>query len=397
MRILVMVNNFPWPRSIDGIFNWLHLRAMRDLGHEIRVLRWAPWSPPLNDRWRHYRSIPSAYEHDGFPVRTFRVLIGPRHYGIGTIRYQLQTAVDREIAAFDPNIVQVHGLIPAGVMALGSKVPYVVTGHGTEAYKAPFKRESLKKVAHQVVTHAAACVGVSAFVAERLRMFGARDPRVIFNGADDAVFYPRSRSAARAELGLDAGAPTLLFAGHMLEQKGMRELLKAAFAIRNLRPQFIFAGDGELEGELRETLRSANIRALFPGVVDQRRLATMYAATDVVVLPSHAEGLPLLLCEAMCAGRAVVATRVGGIPEIVRDGETGYIVEPRDADGLARRLRDVLTDAVLRKRFEHEAFAFAREHLTWKANARAYEALYLERGRFLERRATDIVDYVGAQ
>jgi len=393
MRILVMVNNFPWAQSIDGIFNWLHLRALRDRGHQIRVLRWAPWAPPLRKRWMRYRSIPGEYVHDEFPVRTLRMLIGPANYGIGSIRLQSRVAVADEIASFSPDVVQVHGLLPAGVMALNATLPYVLTGHGSETYRSPFVRQSLRHLAGNILTHASACVGVSSFVADRLRVLGARDPHVIFNGADDAVFFPRDRRAARAALGFDSDAPTVLYAGHLIAQKGVRELVDAAIALRELGVQFIFAGYGVLGDELRADLAAAKVRAVFPGLVAHDVLATMYAAADVVALPSYAEGLPLLLCEAMCAGRAIVATRVGGIPEIVHDGRTGYIVEPRDAVGLTRRLRDVLTDALLQRRFERAAAAFAREHLTWKANALAYETLYR---RLLERGA-NVVNNVGVQ
>ncbi|HTU71432.1 MAG TPA: glycosyltransferase family 4 protein [Candidatus Baltobacteraceae bacterium] len=376
MRILVMVNNFPWPQSIDGTFNLLHLRALRELGHEICVLRWAPWAPPLRKQWKRYRSIPDAYEYDGFRVRTLRVLIGPANLAIGSIRRQRQGAIAREIAAFTPDVVQVHGLIPAGVMALDSPVPYVLTGHGTETYKTPFLRDSLRALSHEIVTRAAFCVGVSDFVAGKLRMLGARDPRVIFNGADEDIFFPRDRVAARLELGLHPNRPTVMYAGHMLAQKGMAELQAAALALREMQPQFIFAGGNAMQPEIERTLRAAKIDALFPGVVGHEKLATLYAAADVVTLPSYAEGLPLLVCEAMCSGRAVVATNVGGIPEIVRDGETGYLIPPRDADALTDRLRRVLAGQPIRERFERAAYTFAREHLTWRVNARAYDEIY---------------------
>lgn len=376
MRILVMLNNFPWPDSIDGIFNWLHLRALRELGHEIRVVRWAPWSPPLRKRWQRYRSIPASYTHDGFKVQTLRVFVGPAHYGIGSINLQLRLAIAREIAAFAPEVVQVHGLIPAGVMAIDSPVPYILTGHGTETYRAPFVRENLRKVAEHVVAGAAACVGVSGFVADRLRILGATDPQVIFNGADDDVFFPRDRATARADLGLDPDAPVVMYAGHLIAQKGMDELQAAAIALRDLRAQFIFAGSGVMAEELQQTLAAAHVRAFFPGLVRQEALAAMYAAADVVALPSYAEGLPLFLCEAMNSGRAIVATRVGGIPEIVADGETGYLIEPRDSRALTARLRMILTNAALRDQFERAALNFAKTHLTWRINARQYDSLY---------------------
>ena len=376
MRILMMLYNFPWSQSIDGIFNLLQARALRELGHEVRILRCSPWSPPLGQRWNRYRSIPSSYTYGGFAVRTLRVLMGPRHFGIGSISFQLRSAIAQELATFAPDVVQVHGLIPAGVMALDLPVPYILTGHGTETYRAAFVRTSIRRVAESIVSGAAACVGVSGFVADCLRRLGARSPTVIFNGADERVFFPRDRGAARVELNLDPNRPVVVYAGNFIAQKGMGELQAAALALRDLRPQFLFAGAGNMLRGLRNALHDAAIDVHCYGVVAHEKLATLFAATDVVVLPSYAEGLPASLCEAMCAGRAIVSTRVGGIPEIVNDGVSGYIVEPRDVFALNGRLRSVLTDGALRDRFERAGLAFAREHLTWRINAQAYDDLY---------------------
>jgi teichuronic acid biosynthesis glycosyltransferase TuaC len=377
VRILLIANNFPWAQNIDGIFNLLHARALRDRGHEVRVLRWAPWSPPLlRARWKRYRSIPSRYTIDDITVRTIRVLLGPRHRGIATLPFQARAALADEIAAFAPDVVHAHGLLPAGALALGASVPFVVTGHGSEVYRAPYSRPPLHRMAERIVARAAANVGVSNFIANHLRAFGARDARVIFNGADDRVFFPRDRAAARAALGLQPDGPTIVYAGHMYRDKGMYELLEAVRAIRDLKPQLVMAGGGELQGHLANELQSMGVDARFPGFVSHDELAPILAACDVVTLPSYAEGLPVSLCEAMCSGRAIVATRVGGIPEIVHDERTGFIVEPRDGPALADRLRRVLTDAPLKARFEAAALAFAREELTWSANARAYEATY---------------------
>jgi glycosyltransferase involved in cell wall biosynthesis len=376
MRILVMLNNFPWPQNIDGIFNWMQLRALRELGHEIRIVRSTPWAPPLRAQWRSYGSIPGSYVHDGFHVRTYRVFMGPKNFGLGSVGFQLRQAIAREVMSFAPEVVQVHGLVPAGVLALEASVPYVLTGHGSETYRTPFVREKLRSIAEVIVARAAACVGVSQFVADRLHALGAEHPRVIFNGADDRVFFPRNREAARAELHLDPLRPTVLYVGDLVPAKGMAELQEAAIALRDLRPQFLFAGSGGQMNALRESLQRANVSAHFYGTVSHAALAPMFAAADVVALPSHAEGLPVALCEAMCAGRAIVATRVGGIPEIVRDGVSGYTVEAKDTAALVDRLRRILVDAALRDSFENAGLAFAQEHLTWKANALAYDELY---------------------
>ncbi len=125
-----------------------------------------------------------------------------------------------------------------------------------------------------------------------------------------------------------------------------------------------------------QALRDQNLPAIFLPVLEHERLADLIAACDVFALPSHAEGLPTMLCETMNSGRAIVATDVGGIPEIVKDGVTGFVVPKGDVDRLTSRLRTVLIDRPLRERFEREAHQFAREHLTWRSNALAYTKLY---------------------
>ena len=99
-------------------------------------------------------------------------------------------------------------------------------------------------------------------------------------------------------------------------------------------------------------------------------------AADVVTLPSYGEGLPNVVCEAMLNGNAVVATSVGGIPEIVDDGRSGLLVPAQDAQALAVALRRVASENALRAELEERALAFAREQLTWRISAQRYVKVY---------------------
>jgi glycosyltransferase involved in cell wall biosynthesis len=373
VRVLAVVNNFPVPGSIDGVFNLLALRALQERGHAVRVVRFLPWLPALRKRWDVYRDVPGSYSIDGIAVRTLRALIGPKNRGLASVAWQLRGAMARQVEAFDPDIVQVHGVLPAGLLASDVRAPIVVTGHGSDTYSLPFLRPSLETLAAGVIERAAACVGVSAFIASKMKTLGAKRPRVIFNGADDRIFFQRDREAARAALQLDPRRPVILFAARMVPEKGLAELREAVLALRDLRPQVVLAGPGDRGNTL---FASTGIDVYAPGVVSHEELATLLAACDVFALPSHKEGLPVVLCEAMNAHRAIVATDVGGISEIVHDGESGFVIAPHNAASLARHLRLVLEDAHLRRMFERAAGAFAAKHLTWQANARAYEALY---------------------
>ena len=302
--------------------------------------------------------------------------MGRKCWGLGTVRYQLQAQVAAEIAAFRPNVIHVHGLLPSGVLALDSNIPYVLTAHGSDTYALPWTRRGLELLARSVAGGAMAVTAVSEFVASHLHRLGAAHVRVIYNGADPAVFRPLDRQAARMRLKLPAEVPIVAFVGHLVEEKGVHDLIDALAQLRSLRAYAIFAGSGSLSAALEERCMRDGINATFYGMLDQERLADLYAAADVFTLPSYREGLPTVICEAMNVGRAVVATRIGGIPEIVRHGINGFIVEPGDVTQLSERLRTVLSDSTLRDRFESASLAFAQAHLTWQGNAREYAAIY---------------------
>ncbi len=378
MRVLVIANNFPWPEHpFDGVFNLRALLALGERGIDARVVRCVPWAPPLQKRWQHYRTVPDRYAVDGVPVRTLRGLMGPSNWGIGTLGEQLRGRLHEEIADFRPDVVHVHGLLPAGVLALATgNVPLVLTGHGSESYSLPWTRNSLQALAQRIISRAAAVCAVSDFVGRHLRRLGAPDVDVIPNGADERIFFPQDRTRAREILNLDPQRPLVLFVGHLEREKGVTELVEALKSLRDLEAGALFAGKGALQSWAERELEAAGVYARFLGTLDHHHLAQAYAAADVFALPSYREGLPTVICEAMNAGRAVVASDVGGIPEIVESGVTGYLAPPRDARALAERVRAVLCDPERREEMERAAHARARTALTWAANARRYDAIY---------------------
>lgn len=376
MRILVIANNFPWPENpYNGAFNLRQIRALRELGHEVRVLRWVPWAPPFLKARQQYRSVPSRYAVDGVPVHTLRGLLGPRSYGLGTIGIQAAAALRADIAAFAPDVVHAQGLMPAGVLAAECKLPFVVTAHGSETYRVAFARDGLGRAAKGVLRKACAVAAVSSFVGARLRELGARDVSVIFNGADEHIFAPGDRAAARAALGLDPNAPVIAFVGYLQRGKGIYDLIDAA-AIMNRRATVLMAGEGDERAEVARYAHDRSVELRLLGAVDQERLVQVYRSADVFTLPSYAEGLPSVICEAMNSAAPVVATNVGGIAEIVEDGVTGYIVEAGDRARLADRLERVLADPQRAASMGNAGYEFARAHLTWKKNALAYQAIY---------------------
>jgi glycosyltransferase involved in cell wall biosynthesis len=160
------------------------------------------------------------------------------------------------------------------------------------------------------------------------------------------VFHIASRAEARAALRLDAESEVVVFVGWIAPTKGLRELIEATIKLRNSHPrlQLFCVGEGALQAELEaraaEVGAAENIR--FLGRRSSVEVARCLAAANIFCLPSYAEGCPNSVVEALNCGRAVVATNVGGIPELV-DNDSGFLIEPRDPSALADALNDALS------------------------------------------------------
>lgn len=233
-------------------------------------------------------------------------------------------------------VVVAHGsrTLPGCAIALaGSDVPFVYRSVGDPSYwSESFSRRLrvrgyLSRAARIVALwEGAAEVLVGGRGVPRARM------RVIPNGVDSREWpsvTPAERTAARRRLALPMDRPILAYVGSLTPEKGVET---AIFALKYLAGYtLLIAGDGPERSRL-ESL--ADQRVTFAGAMEQVRDA--YAAADVIVLPSVSEGVPAVLIEAGIAGLPVVASDVGGNPSVVVEGVTGYLIDPRDEQQLAR-------------------------------------------------------------
>lgn len=376
MRVLVVANNFPTPRAAhDGVYVLRQLQALRSLGHDFEVMRCAPLAPWWLRRWKYYRSFPSEYTVDGFPVQIVRTLSAPREMLLPTYGLQAAGRLKSIVRRFRPDLLHAQGTLPSGLVSVFGGLPVVLTGHGTDTYDMPWRRRSMERSARKAVAGASAVTAVSKFVAGHLQRLGARNVTVIPNGADEQTFAPSERTRARSELGLPREQPVVAFAGRIEAAKGVFDLLEAGAAMVP-RPLLFLCGEGKDRSRIAELARARSLDVRLPGALSQPEVAKAFAAADVVALPSYREGLPAVLCEAMLAGRAVVASSAGGIPEIVRDGETGLLHEPGNVEQLRAALTRILAHPEMRAQFEEAARADSLTRLTWSANARRYDEIY---------------------
>ncbi len=169
--------------------------------------------------------------------------------------------------------------------------------------------------------------------------------RTILNGCDLEVFHPGDRNQARERLGIDPSVEAVVYVGRMDLTKGLHELVEAAVKLHPSRPALhvFIVGDGPDRATVENTILSNNAAGyihLFPGCTFDE-VAVWMTAADLVTLPSYMEGCPNVVLEALACGRPVVATNVGGIPEILNDS-CGRLVPPREPAELAAALAAVL-------------------------------------------------------
>jgi glycosyltransferase involved in cell wall biosynthesis len=191
---------------------------------------------------------------------------------------------------------------------------------------------------------------------------------------------PSDRHAARRALGVDDGTVVLLGVGRVVASKQFHRVVAA---LPGAGAVFLLIGDGPELERISTLARSLGledrVRIVGPRYGDD--LAAAYAAADVLVSPSAYEGFGLTLVEGMAAGLAVVADAVGGVTDIVVDGETGLLLPPGDDDALRTALADLVADPDLRARMGAAGRRRAQSHFTPESFAESFTAVYERLGR----------------
>jgi glycosyltransferase involved in cell wall biosynthesis len=204
---------------------------------------------------------------------------------------------------------------------------------------------------------------------------------VVRSGIDLSAFDPnRSGNGFRKELGIDESVPLIGTVGHFADHKGHRYLVEAAPSVLKRIPgaRFVLVGEGALRPTVEAQAAGLNLKdeLIFTGFRDD--IPSILAALDLFVLPSHLEGLCTSLMDAMAMGKPVVATRTGGVPEVVDDGITGRLVPTKDPGALADGIVEVMRDPQIRRRMGRAGLARVRERFSAEAMVEGTEKIYRE-------------------
>ena len=227
---------------------------------------------------------------------------------------------------------------------------YILRVHGSDINDLAFRAKIQQKV-KKVLNNAAAIISPSVALKEKMLELGVDEQKihVIYSGIDKRKFYFQNREACEKQLKLSKDKKRVLFIGNFKIAKGVLDLLQALRGVREEFANFeaLFIGKGEDREKMRDFIAEHQLDKYVRiiGPIDHHRLNPWINSSDCVCLPSYAEGLPNVLLEALACKTNVVASNVGGIPEIIKNPEK-YLVEPGDIEGLKNKLIGVLSSAI---------------------------------------------------
>jgi len=275
-----------------------------------------------------------------------------------------------------PDLLHAHWWLPAGIVALVAskltKKPFLLTVHGTDV-RLLDRFTFLNPVARLVFSRARSIVTVSSFLQSKItRRFSL--PSEKFRIIPMPITIP--------PLSTRASHPgnRLITIARLSKQKGLEYLIAACAVLRekNVSFELKILGEGEEHENLKRQVETLNLQAQirFGGAVAHDRIYSHLAAADIFILPSLDEGLGLAIIEAMACNKPVIATNSGGIPDIVRDGDTGLLIPPRDAGALAQAIERLLNDQQLAVRLAQQGYRFVSANFSPEKIASQVQSLY---------------------
>ena len=306
------------------------------------------------------------------PIESQYRKLGEKHFK--TIDKKIQNE------AIDFDLVHSHFTWSAGCVGAKLKekydVPFVVTGHGYDIYKLPFKDYDWKKRIEYVLNSADHIITVSKSNLECINRLDVSTPvTVIPNGYNSNKFHPRDQIDCRNQLDIPHDRYIILTVGNLEEVKGHKYLIEAMQEIVDFRENVLcyIVGSGPLENKLKKQINEAglNNHVKLMGSKPHDEIPIWMNACDLFVLPSLNEGNPTVMFECLGCGKQFIGTKVGGIPEVITSDDYGFLVEPGDSEDLAEKVKIALDNTW----YENKIVEYADQY-QWEATAKQILKVY---------------------
>ena len=378
MRVLCVTRLFPnRAEPAFGPFNRKQLAALQDIGWEVAVVNPIPWFPGAGlfkgkTRASLGEAVPRRdtianleVTHPRFVHIPRVTLVHPPLYAAGIAR--------EAFARRKSDVILSPFAYPDGVASVligeALRIPVAIKLHGGDMNVAA-KNPPAKRWLSWAFQKVSRVVAVSYPLAEAAASFGVPWSKiaVVEDGVDSTLFKIRDRAEAKRSVGLDASRRHIVYIGRLEKRKGTLELNEAFAELASRVPDvdLVLVGDGESTAECQAFAEKMKGRVILTGTVGPDDVATYHSAADIATLPSHAEGTPNSIIEALACGVPVVATSVGGIPDMIHHRGMGELVPPKDVPALIAAF-----ETALAKSYDPRAIVAATGRGTWHDSARA--------------------------
>ncbi|MFC7096417.1 glycosyltransferase family 4 protein [Halobaculum marinum] len=334
-------------------FNHRSFDALNRTGVDLDVVSPTPYAPPIGP-FSEYRHVPKTERWGSYQVHYPRFLYAlPKRYFYHLSGNSMQKRLTRYVAkTFETphDVVQTCGFYLDGYGALEycrrHDIPLVALSHAGDLKNFDRFNDTVQSHIRETIDYASAVLTVSDELADVARRFTTANKVTTLPIGEDPEKYPTDRrEEIRAELGIDPDTKLLLYVGRFEKEKGVEELVSALEDLDREDVSVAAAGHG---GALRWWFLDRLGKLPHPAhaywELDPIAVRRLHVAADLLVLPSHFEARPTVIYEAMAAQTPVLASNVGGIPEMVVDGETGILTPPHDAEALTEVLDCLLDD-----------------------------------------------------
>jgi len=371
LRILTVSSLYPNSKMPNfGVFVENRICRLCMTGEvKAQVIAPVPWLPLVLKRFAddsRWAEIPQQEERHGIPIDHPRYIMVPKigmHMQASSLAFTLRRHLKHlRSAGKDFDLIDAHFFYPDGVAAvrvarmLGK--PVIVTARGSDInlYTRDFPRIRQRIV--EAARHADGVVAVSVALKEKMVALGvpAHSIIVLRNGVDLQQFQPLERAPLRTAYNVERTC--LVSVGNLVSNKGHDVIIRAMPALPNC--ELLIVGDGPERLALEDLRAQCNVcdRVRFLGAVPHQRMREIYNLADLLVLATEREGWPNVLLEAMACGTPVVATAVGGIPEIMTAAAAGRMVKTRSVEGFVEAICKTLADGLERKAVRCHAEAY---------------------------------------
>ena len=289
----------------------------------------------------------------------------------------------RYIREHDISLIHAHEFTSNSYSVIAARItntPIICTVHGKNYYPDRYyRRFAYRRVAGLADEFIAVSNDLKEFVCGHINIPPARIS-VVHNGIDTRVFDNRlhDHKAARGKLDIPSSAYVIIVVAALFEMKGHKDLITALAGMAREKPDLfvLFVGDGDYRQELQKLAAESGLREVIRFLGFRSDIPEMLSVSDLFVLPSYSEGLPVSVLEAMAAGVPVIATDVGGLREVVRDGENAYLVPPAVPSVLAGKITFCMSNRTVTKCIADQARKDVVESFDIKTMLSSYRNLY---------------------